>query len=322
MSGTNTPTIARNMSTSSFTKAAARGRGLPREARGLWGKIAYIILIVPARPAAVRIIPRREENRVSELTGCNPTDRFSGLGDVYARCRPDYPEAALDFIMMVCRLGPASLLVDVGCGTGISSRLFARRGVPVLGIEPNRDMRAQAEAAALPAEAPAPIYREGRAEATGLAGDSADVILAAQAFHWFDAPAALAEFHRVLKPGGWTALVWNERDRNDPFTQAYGAVVSSVPDAAQIEAPRGRAGEALFHTPLFERARRVVFSHRQALDKEGLLGRAFSASYAPREPLAADTFAAALRAVFDRFQQAGRVVLHYETAVYLGRRRS
>jgi SAM-dependent methyltransferase len=259
---------------------------------------------------------------MSDISGYNPTGRFSGLADLYARHRPDYPAAALDLVVQRCGLGRDTLLVDVGCGTGISARLFAARGVPVLGIEPNDDMRARAEGSPLPPGAVPPQYRKGRAEATGLPDGAAAAVLAAQAFHWFDAPAALREFHRVLRPGGWAALLWNERDEADPCTAAYGAVVRSAPDAAAIEVPRSRAGDPLLHSPLFEGGERVPFRHEQDLDEEGLLGRAFSASYAPREPPeAVAAFAAALRDAFARYQRQGRVLLHYETTVYLARRR-
>ena len=210
--------------------------------------------------------------------------------------------------------------MDVGCGTGISSRLFAARGVPVIGIDPNDDMRARAEAMTPPPGGPAPEYRQGTAEATGLPDGCAAAVLAAQAFHWFDAPAALREFHRILRPGGWVALVWNERDGRDPCTAAYGEVMRTGPDAAAVEGPRMRAGEVLLHSPLFVEAHKVTFAHEQTVDEDGLLGRAFSASYAPREPAAAEAFAARLRDVFARFQRDGRVVLRYETSVYLGKR--
>src|SRR5262249_9919847 len=83
---------------------------------------------------------------MANVNSHNPTGRFTGLADLYARHRPNYPAAATDRVMTRCCLGPDTLLVDVGCGTGISSRLFAARGVPVLGIDPNDDMRARAEA--------------------------------------------------------------------------------------------------------------------------------------------------------------------------------
>ncbi|HEV3115617.1 MAG TPA: class I SAM-dependent methyltransferase [Gemmataceae bacterium] len=257
---------------------------------------------------------------MSELSQRNPTGRFSGLANVYARCRPSYPAAAIGFILQHCQLKSGSVLVDVGSGTGISSRLFAERGLQVIGIEPNAEMRAAAGASAISPGAAAPTYLEGRAEATSLAGGSADAVLAAQAFHWFDVERALQEFHRILRPGGWVILLWNERDERDAFTAAYGAVIRTVPEAATVEAPRGQAGEPLLTSPLFHNASRTVFANEQPLDEEGVLGRAFSASYAPREPAQAEQFAARLHDVFARFQRDGKVVLKYETAVYLAAR--
>jgi SAM-dependent methyltransferase len=250
----------------------------------------------------------------------NPTGRFSGLEDLYARHRPSYPDEAIDFIVRHCGLDGTTTLVDVGCGTGISTRLFAAQGIPVIGIEPNDDMRAKAEAAPAPPAGRPPIYRKGTGEATGLPAGSAAAVLAAQAFHWFDAPAALREFHRILRPGGHAVLMWNERDGSDPFTAAYGDVIRSRPEAAAVEGPRGRAGEVILHTPLFTDASRTAFTNAQELDEEGLIGRAFSASYAPREPAEVAVFTAALQQVFAAHQHAGRVTLCYETSVYLGRR--
>ena len=262
---------------------------------------------------------------MTDLSRCNPTGRFTGLADLYAKHRPTYPDAALDFIVRRCGLGATTTLVDVGCGTGISSRLFAARGVPVIGIEPNDEMRGRAEAATSgdlhPRLAVEPVYRAGRAEATGLPDGIAAAVLCAQAFHWFDVEPTLCEFHRILQSGGWVALVWNERDEADPCMAAYGALVRATPDAAGVEGRRGRAGEPLLSSPLFADGSRTVFRNEQELDEEGVLGRAFSASYAPREPAAAEAFAATLRRFFAEWQTEGTVVLRYETTVYLARRR-
>ncbi len=247
----------------------------------------------------------------------DPTSRFTGLADVYARSRPDYPKDALDFIVAHCRLGAGAIVVDVGCGTGISSRLLAERGLRVIGIEPNADMRQRAagERGAGNAE-----YRAGRAEATGLPDTCADAVVAAQSAHWFKLDAAFAEFHRILKPGGWVVLIWNERDETDVFTAAYGDVIRSTPGAAALEAMRQAAGEPLLTCPLFAEAQRTVFAHAQVLDEAGMIGRALSVSYAPREPADIERYKSALQAVFARFQQEGQVVLRYCTTVYAGQR--
>src|SRR5438128_10355687 len=104
----------------------------------------------------------------------HPTERFTGLAGLYSQYRPAYPAAAIDFVVSRCGLNDESMLVDVGCGTGISTRLFAARGIRVMGIEPNADMRRQAETESLASGAPRPTYQEGRAEATGLPDASAD----------------------------------------------------------------------------------------------------------------------------------------------------
>lgn len=254
---------------------------------------------------------------MSEVSRFDPTGRFTGLAATYAQFRPDYPDAALDYLMQHCGLGSGSVLVDVGSGTGISSRAFAERGLRVIGIEPNTDMRDAATAEPAADFAIAPSYRFGRAEATGLAAGMADLILAAQAFHWFESTEALTEFRRVLKPTGWVALLWNERDESDPCTAQFGATLRSTSEGAAVESGWGRSGEALLTSELFRNGQQVGFPHEQSLDEQGLLGRAFSASYAPREPDRAAPFADALRAIFARYQRDERVTLRYRTTATL-----
>jgi ubiquinone/menaquinone biosynthesis C-methylase UbiE len=255
---------------------------------------------------------------MADLSDYNPTGRFTGLAENYAKYRPSYPAAAIDFILTHCALGPHSHLADVGCGTGISSRLFAERGILVIGIDPNDEMRSRAEQAQVGNALL--TYRQGSAEATGLPDANTDAVLAAQAFHWFKPEPTLREFHRILRPGGWVILMWNERDETDPCTAAYGKVIRSAPDAAAVEGPRGQAGQVLLDNPLFVDAARFTFTHEQILDQEGLQGRAFSASYAPREQTAAHAFATGLHEVFAQWQCNGFVTLRYETTVYLARK--
>jgi SAM-dependent methyltransferase len=250
---------------------------------------------------------------MAELSKNDPLQRFTGMAGIYARCRPSYPAAALDYILEQCGLGPGKVLVDVGCGTGIATRQFAARGVRVLGIEPNDDMRRQAEAE--PQFRSTIDYRAGRAESTGLPDASADAVLAAQAFHWFDAQVALCEFKRILKPGGWVVILRNERNENDTATAAYGKIIGGTKEAVGIEGPRRKAAIPLQQTALFGRKQERHFEHAQLVDEDGLLGRAFSASYAPKEAAAAQQFATDLRQVFARFQKDGRFRISYVTSV-------
>jgi SAM-dependent methyltransferase len=257
---------------------------------------------------------------MSDLTGHNPLGRFTGLAETYARHRPDYPTAALDAIIGTASLDAGAVVVDVGCGTGISSRQLALRGIPVIGLDPNEDMLGKARAEPPPPGYPRPVYLRRQAETTGLPDGIAAAVLAAQSFHWFAADAALREFHRLLRPGGWVFLLWNERDESDPFTAAYGSALRLGPEAAAVEGRRAVCGEALLRAPDFEAATRTVFAHVQELDEAGVLGRAFSASYAPREPAGIAACERVLREAFARFQQGGKVSLHYQTILYQARR--
>ena len=170
--------------------------------------------------------------------GNNPIGRFSGQADAYSRHRPSYPDEAIRSVISRAGLDRSAVVVDVGCGTGICSRLFAERGLTVIGVEPNNAMRRRAEATPCPA-GPPPRYRDGAAEATGLPDATANCVVAAQAFHWFDAGAALREFHRLLKPSGWVALLWYERDEADEFTRGVGDVIRTAPTTRKPSRPHG-----------------------------------------------------------------------------------
>jgi SAM-dependent methyltransferase len=263
----------------------------------------------------------------------HPTKRFSGLAETYARCRPSYPPDAVDFIIALTGLGPQSLIVDVGCGTGISSRIFAERGLNVLGVEPNDEMRGKAEEALkgdfgqkLSQTGGTLRFVCGTGEETALPAASADLVLSAQAFHWFDQSLALTEFHRILKPGGWVVLMWNERNEEDEFTRRYGDIFRTARQTAGVEGPRQKAGNALLDSALFEHRQRDLFVSTQPLDEDGLVGRAFSASYAPKESPERARFEQALRALFQKYARVPEpglppmVTVHYATSVYTGQR--
>jgi ubiquinone/menaquinone biosynthesis C-methylase UbiE len=229
---------------------------------------------------------------------------FSGLADTYAQHRPDYPAAA--FETMAAGLTPPVRAADIGCGTGISSRALAATGARVIGIDPNADMLRQAQAESRSIE-PAIIYRAGSAEDAGLSGDSVDLVLCAQAFHWFDADKALAEFHRILVPNGRLALLWNVRQDDDAFTQGYSEVARCAQDDARKHGrvTRKQRSHRPDGTGHFTNVRMLEFDSPQRLDLDGLLGRARSASYFPREGRLKEELERTLRALFDAHQRDG-----------------
>src|ERR1019366_5901844 len=142
------------------------------------------------------------------MSSKNSTTRFSSRVENYIKYRPGYPQAIVDLLSARCGLTSASVIADVGSGTGILTELMLRNGNKVFAVEPNRDMREAAER--LLSQHPNFISVEGTAEVTRLNDASVDLIVAGQSFHWFDRVKTRQEFLRVLKPGGWVALIWND----------------------------------------------------------------------------------------------------------------
>lgn len=241
----------------------------------------------------------------------NPTGRFSDRAEAYRRFRPSYPAGAID--AMLDGLGNPRTLraADIGAGTGISSRLLADRGVRVHAVEPNKAMRDAADPHSNV------TFVDGAAETTGLESHAFDLVLAAQAFHWFRPEESLREFHRILKPAGRLAVMWNERDLTDPLTAVYSDVISRASNRAPEEKWHIRP-EELYVSQLFATAWERTFVYEQSLDAEGLVGRAISASYVPTDGEARATVEKELRAAHARFARAdGTVRLVYRTILYL-----
>lgn len=246
------------------------------------------------------------------------TERFSDRVADYVRYRPGYPLELVGLLMQEAGLVPGNPVADVGAGTGILTRLLLSSGLRVRAVEPNAAMRAAADAALSGQSGYASI--SGSAEATGLPASSVKLVTAAQAFHWFDPPAARAEFARVLRPEGHVALIWNVRRLDGEFAQAYEELLlTHCPEYANAEVPVQADETAIsgFYAP--GQYRRHDLEYSQPFDHEGLRGRLLSSSYAP----AADTqghesMMAALDSLFARCQHHGKVVIEYDTRVFIG----
>lgn len=232
----------------------------------------------------------------------DPRRRFSATAAAYDAHRPDYPEPLVRWLLAP---GGIADVVDLGAGTGLATRPFAARGLRTVGVEPNDAMRAEAEAAG-----GGPRYVRGDADRTGLPDACADLVVAAQAFHWFPLAATLAEIDRLLRPGGHAAAFWNVRAEDDPFSAAYAACLKEW--SAEVgKVPRaGPTLDAL--AAALPDAEPATFPHAQSFDRDGLRGRAWSASYVAHGVRDRAGFDAALDALFDAHAEHGRVRFRYD----------
>lgn len=249
----------------------------------------------------------------------NPTSRFSDRVENYVKYRPGYPPALLDFLKEELRLRSGHVVVDLGSGTGIFAEFLLASGCEVVGVEPNAEMRGAAERR-LAGQA---RFRsiDGSAEATDLPDRSADFVTAAQAFHWFDRDPARAELARILKPEGWAVLVWNDRRTEaTAFAKEYEALIHRFStEYRRVDHKNLTEGE--IRQFLSEDGYGAcVFENAQELDREGLVGRVASSSYAPNKshPKYPD-MVRDLEEVFARHARLGKVRIEYDVRVYYAR---
>lgn len=256
---------------------------------------------------ACKASPPRSEPRGSVIV--NRDERrgratsFAAVADAYERSRPDYPEEAVRWLVG----GEPHDVVDLGAGTGKLTRSLVALGHRVIAVEPLPEMLEHLRAAV-----PGATAVEGGAEAIPLAAESADVVTAAQAFHWFDHGPALREIARVLRPGGSIALVWNTRDDREPWVaqlseEAIGNEGFEERDAA---APVAQSG-------LFEAVERALFPHSQRVDREGLVDLVLSRSYcAVLTPEEREPVLARVEHIFDEHAVGGTLELPYVTECF------
>lgn len=253
------------------------------------------------------------------MTFADAKQRFSNRVADYVRYRPSYPPALLDLLRSECGLCPEQVIADIGSGTGLLSKLFLENGNRVFGVEPNAEMRGAGEEFLRTYENFTSI--EGSAESTTLAGGSVDFVTAGQSFHWFEPAASRAEFQRILRPGGWVVIVWQDRRMEEaPFTRRYeellerfGIDYKNVKEAyPEAEKIRAFLQDGSFRS-------RDLANH-QDLDWEGVSGRLRSSSFVPTEGHA--NFAPMmeeLRNIFAARENHGRVRMDYFARIYFGR---
>lgn len=244
--------------------------------------------------------------------------RFSNRVGNYVKYRPGYPQEILEDFRREMNLTEDSVIADIGSGTGISARIFLENGNRVFGVEPNAAMRAAAEE--FLRRFPRFESVDGTAENTNLSDASVDLIVAAQAFHWFDQKKTRVEFKRILRAGGFVALIWNERElaanaflrEYEEFLKKYGT------DYEKVRHDR-------LDKEIFEKSFRAEFSAKtypnaQTLDFDGLKGRMLSSSYMPPEtdsrfmPMVVE-----LQHLFEKYAESGKIQILYNTNIFYTR---
>jgi SAM-dependent methyltransferase len=239
---------------------------------------------------------------------------FSRGADAYERGRPGYPDELVRRLARAAALGPGTLALDVAAGTGKLARQLAGAGARTLALEPSAAMRAEARV-----RTPTLPVVAGTAEALPLVAGCCALVTVAQAFHWLEPSAALAELARVLRPGGVAALVWNERDETVPWVAELGRILEP-PESVPTRQASTR-GPLLDGAPGFGPLEHWRLAHRQPVDLDGLVDLAGSRSWVSVLP------AAERRALLARVRalgaaQAPPLVMPYRTEAFVARRRA
>ena len=245
----------------------------------------------------------------------NSVSRFDDRVANYVKYRPDYPTEIVAYLANECGLTSDSNIADIGSGPGISCKMFLKNGNRVFGVEPNEAMRNAA--VDYLREFPNFTSINGSADATTLDDDSIDFVVAAQAFHWFDADKARTEFRRILKPNGQVVLIWNERRLDaDDFHREYEALLLKYAnDYGTVRHENIAATElrAFFQRDFSAKS----FQNQQVFDFDGIKGRMLSSSYMPNvdSPNYGELIDE-LSALFAKHERNGRISVLYETNVY------
>lgn len=242
-----------------------------------------------------------------------PTSVFSSKAEKYARYRWWYAGEAIQAIIAATGIHIGSCTADIGAGTGILTRVLAGIAGLVYAVEPNPEMRAAARREL--AGYPNCRIVDGRAEATTLEEASVDLVTAAQATHWFEPQAARTEFRRILKPGGWLAILRNYAADHE-LGLALEKIYPAETDTAALKVGDGTPRSFYYKAGKFERYE-FPFTTRQPWDV--FFGSLCTASNAPDEGSSLYAgFEAGARKVFEAFNIAGMVEQHGVTELFLG----
>lgn len=243
------------------------------------------------------------------------TSRFSNRVENYIKYRPSYPEEIISYFLNEGILKPGYVIGDIGSGTGISSEIFLKEGYRVIGVEPNKDMREAAERLLAGYKNFESV--NGTAEETTLAGSSIDLIICAQAFHWFDTEKSRQEFKRILKTNRYTSLIWNSRRFDTPFLKDYEELLQQFGTDYNEIKHNNITDDVIKNFFQNNEVKFAEFDYVQKFDFSGLKGRLLSSSYVPdeKDPKTISMLAD-LQKVFDKHQVGNKIDFAYKTKIY------
>ncbi len=246
----------------------------------------------------------------------NNTERFSGKGEIYAKARPKYSEKLFEYLKENYGLTEDSIVADIGSGTGIFTQSLLEIGCRVFAVEPNEDMRKRAEEKLCSYENF--ISSDGTADRTSLADNIADFVIAAQAFHWFDADKFKAECKRILKKDAVVIIAYNSRDNEAECTKAlYELRKKFNPDFHGFS--NGINDEKC--RSFFENSCDVFkVDNSQIYDRDGYKNRVLSSSYSLKEgDEKYEEYLAEINEIFNKFSSDEKMTVPTYTVAYIGK---
>lgn len=232
--------------------------------------------------------------------------RFSKTAKSYDDYRPSYPHELIRWILDTSKIKAGSTIIDIGCGTGISTRLFSNRGFNLIGIDPNNEMLAVAR------KKGGATFHKGEAAKTGLTANFADMIVAGQAFHWFDLKPTFIEFERILKPEKWCFAFWNIRQDTKLLKDYDNLIQQYSKDYSKTPKPKQNI-EKIKKSKQVKLIKESKFSNQQKFNLDGLIGRAYSSSYIAHGVKESDIFKEKLEKLFNKYEENGQVTFDYVT---------
>ncbi|GEM_PF-83967 len=276
-------------------------------------KARYTVFGAPAFVSKILSVMEEEWNRINISL-----DKFSGKAKNYTNYRPSYPQPLINFIYSKIGKPQFLTIADIGSGTGKMSRCLLNMGSKVYGIEPNEDMRNEAERQF--SGIASFLSVNGTGENTTLQTDSVDAIVCAEAFHWFNNEKSKLEFKRILKQDGYVFLVWNTFGSENPYAQDIidlNKRVCNKKNYNNIRVSKDEHAADLFGKNGFEK---ITFDNNLNQSFEALLGGMLSASYAPqKDDLNYEEYVKGINKIFEQYKDGDKIKTIFKSECYYGK---